>query len=39
MEAKHEEWLRYDFEDLAGNSAVAYLHWEKKKVSFKIEVK
>ena len=35
--AEFEEWLRYGFDDLSNNSAVAYLAWEKKKVSFKIE--
>ncbi len=36
VEAPHEEWLRYGFEDLTEDSAVAYLHWEKKKVPFTI---
>jgi len=36
--AEHQEWLGYGFEDLAGGSATAYLHWEKKKVPFRIEV-
>ena len=38
VNAPHQEWLIFGFEDLAGTSAVAYLHWEKLKVSFKIEV-
>ncbi len=38
QEAEHKEWLEYGFEDLTANSAVAYLHWEKVKVPFKIEV-
>jgi hypothetical protein len=36
--APHKEWLAYGFEDLAGNSATAFLHWERLKVPFKIEV-
>ena len=36
--AEHKEWLTFGFEDLAGTSATAYLHWEKLKVPFKIEV-
>jgi tetratricopeptide (TPR) repeat protein len=36
--AEFEEWLRYGFEDITNNSTVAYLHWEKKKIPFKIEV-
>lgn len=35
--APHQEWLRYGFEDLAGTSATAYLHWEKLMVPFKVE--
>lgn len=38
QKAEHREWLEYGFEDLAGNSAVAYLHWEEMKAPFKIEV-
>ncbi len=34
----HLEWLQYGFEDLSNTSAVAYLHWEKKRIPFKIEV-
>ncbi len=37
-EAPHKEWLMYGFEDLAGTSATAYLHWEELKVPFKIEL-
>ena len=37
LKAEHVEWLEYGFEDLTQNSAVAYLHWEKMKVPFKIE--
>ena len=36
--APHEEWLVFGFEDLAGTSAVAYLHWEKLKVPFRIKL-
>ena len=38
VEAPHEEWLTFGFDNLAGTSATAYLHWEKVKVPFKIEV-
>jgi tetratricopeptide (TPR) repeat protein len=38
QKAEHEEWLNYGFEDLTKNSAIAYLHWEKMKIPFKIEV-
>ena len=38
VDAPHEEWLRYGFEDLENEAVTAYLHWEKKKVSFRIEV-
>ncbi len=38
QKVENEEWLRYGFEDLTNNSAIAYLHWEKMKVPFKIEV-
>jgi hypothetical protein len=37
-EAPSQEWLRYGFDDLAGTSAVAFLHWEKMKVPFTIAV-
>jgi hypothetical protein len=37
-EARHKEWLTFGFEDLNGTSATAYLHWEKLKVPFKVEV-
>ena len=39
VEAGYEEWLSYGFDDLSGTSATAYLHWEKKKIPFKIAVK
>jgi hypothetical protein len=38
VKAPHQEWLVYGFEDLAGNSATAYLHWEELKVPFKISL-
>jgi len=38
VKAPHQEWLMYGFEDLAGNSATAYLHWEELKVPFKISL-
>ncbi len=37
-EAPHEEWLRYGFDELAADSARAYLHWEKKKAGFTISL-
>jgi hypothetical protein len=33
-----QEWLTYGFEDLAGKSATAFLHWELLKVPFKISL-
>ncbi len=38
VEAPHEEWLRYGFDDAGATSCTAYLHWEKVKVPFKIEL-
>ena len=38
VKAPHQEWLLFGFEDLAGTSATAYLHWEMLKVPFKIEL-
>ncbi len=38
VKAPHCEWLTFGFEELAGTSAVAYLHWEKLKIPFKIEL-
>ena len=35
--APHQEWLIYGFDDLAGTSATAFMHWEKIKIPFKIE--
>ncbi len=36
--AEHQEWLLYGFENLEGTKATAFLHWEKMKVPFVIEV-
>jgi len=36
-DAPHEEWLRYGFDQLENEACVVYLHWEKKKASFRIE--
>lgn len=36
VDAAHTEWLEFDFEDLAVDSATAYLAWETKKVPFEI---
>jgi hypothetical protein len=38
VKAPHAEWLMFGFDDLAGTSATAYLHWEQLKVPFKIQV-
>ncbi len=38
VKAPHQEWLQYGFDDLAGTSATAYLHWETLKIPFKIAV-
>jgi hypothetical protein len=38
VQTPHQEWLTYGFDDLAGTSATAFLHWEKLKVPFKIEL-
>lgn len=37
-DAPHQERLVYGFEELTDTSGVAYMHWEKKKAPFKIEV-
>lgn len=37
-DAPHEEWLHYGFDDLEDEAVTIYLHWEKKKVSFRVEV-
>lgn len=36
--APFEEWLNYGFGDITDKSAIAYFHWEKLKVPFKIEI-
>jgi hypothetical protein len=38
VEAPHQEWLRFGFDDLAGNSGTAFLRWEKLRVPFKVTV-
>ncbi len=38
VSAPFEEWLAFGFDDIKDNSVVAYLHWEKLKVPFKIEL-
>jgi len=37
VEAPHVEWLMYGFEDPSAWGATAYLRWDTKKISFKIE--
>lgn len=37
-ESEYAEWLTYGFSERRPSSAVAYLQWENKRVSFKIEV-
>ena len=37
-DAPHREWLMYSFGDLASTSAVVQLHWESKKIRFKVEL-
>ncbi len=38
VETSFQEWLIYGFENLAGTSATAFLHWEKLKIPFEIKV-
>jgi hypothetical protein len=38
VKAPHQEWMMFGFDDLAGTSATAYLHWEQLKVPFKIKL-
>jgi Protein of unknown function (DUF2911) len=38
QEAPYTEFLTYGFDERLPSSAVAYLQWEKKRVSFKVEV-
>ena len=37
-DAEYTENLTYGFDDRKGNSAIAFLQWENKKIPFKIEV-
>ena len=36
--APHQEWLTYGFGDITDRSTIAYFHWEKLKVPFKVEI-
>ena len=38
VEAHFEEFLTYNFENITENSVVAFLHWEKLKVPFQINL-
>ena len=38
QKADHQEWLTYSFGDLTETSAVVQLHWESKKIEFKVEL-
>ena len=38
VEAPHEEWLVYGFDNPGDYSTTAYLHWEKVKVPFEISM-
>ena len=38
QDAAHQEWLTYTFEDLSAESVVVQLHWESKKMRFKVEL-
>ncbi|XOV93293.1 MAG: DUF2911 domain-containing protein [Bacteroidota bacterium] len=38
VKAPHQEWLTYGFDEITANSTVAYMHWEKLKVPFKIQI-
>lgn len=38
MDAPHEEWMSFRFDELTATSAVASLHWEKIRIPFKIEL-
>ena len=37
-QAEPQGWLTYGFDQLKARSAHAYLHWEEKKVPFRVEV-
>jgi hypothetical protein len=36
--AEHQEWLSYSFENPSVNSVNVVMHWEKLKISFKVEI-
>lgn len=38
VEAPHQEWLIYGLDEYTGNSARAFLHWEKIKIPFSVKV-
>lgn len=38
VKAPFKEWMEFGFDDLAGTSATAYLHWVELKVPFKIQL-
>lgn len=38
VEAPHQEWLTFGFDELAGTSATAFMHWEKLRLPFKVAV-
>lgn len=38
QKAPHQEWLLFGFENLEGTSATCFLHWEKIKIPFKVEL-
>jgi hypothetical protein len=38
VKACFQEWMEFGFDDLAGTSANAYLHWVELKVPFKIQL-
>lgn len=38
VEAPFQEWLNYGIDEYTGTTARAFLHWEKIKVPFKLEV-
>lgn len=37
VDAPHQEWLAFGFDELAGTSATVFLHWEELKVPVRIE--
>jgi len=38
VKAEHQEWLIFGFENLDGTKATAFMHWEKVKIPFSVEV-